>query len=135
MRWSIAKMLILMTVAAIMFFVSSRYLTKNNAYIRTTVFGIYLSLLSIATALPFTSPPNWKRFWTTYALFGWMYLLFVLRIPDPHIDRVIPLWYNDQQNSVVGILLGFGCAFLSLILPGPVECQNDRDFKEPTIKS
>jgi hypothetical protein len=122
-------MFALMTVFAIAFAISRYWMVRTYGNMMIA-FGIYLGFLSIASVLPFSSPPIWKRFWTTYAIFAWAYLLMVLRVPDPHTDRVIPLWYKTDTASIVGVLIGFFCAFITLLLPGPTKTEKDHDETE-----
>jgi hypothetical protein len=134
MRWSIARMLSLMTVCAIALALYSRYWAPNQP-VRLVMYAVYLALLSTASVVAFSSPPVWKRFWITYAVFGWIYFVFVLRIADPHTDRVIPLWFKTEDASVVGILCAFFCAFLSLVVPGPVKRATNGEDQQIEAKS
>ncbi len=135
MRWSIARMLSLTAACAIALVLFSRHWATPKPPERHVLYGVYLAFLALATVAPFSSPPIWKRFWITYAVFGWIYLFFVLRLPDPHTDRNIPLWFKTSAVSEVGILCGFLCAVVSLVVPGPVQRPSDSEGAESEIKS
>jgi hypothetical protein len=128
-------MICLITFCAIAMFLLRHYREGDGRPDRYVMFGVYLGFLATATVAPFSSPPLWKRFWLTYAVFGWSYLVLVLRIADPLTDRILPLWHKTPSISGVGIMCGFFCAFLSLVLPGPVLRNEPHDNKLPPAEN
>ena len=115
MRWRIAHLLLLVVAAAIVLAVHRSLWgpTWLNARI---VFGAYLACIVAASIAAFQSVPRWRRPWLGYAVFGWSWLVLVLRhylgmVPDVFATNLITL-------SILGVALGVLCAVASHLLPG-----------------
>jgi len=123
MRWSLARMLALTTSLALMFAIYSQYWKTADLNVQT-VFRLcaYLAILSVASVLAFKAPPRWRNFWITYAVFGWSYLIFELRL-----GRIMDENVQFEFSPQIGIMAGFACAFMVLALSSPTKSEKDRD--------
>jgi hypothetical protein len=107
----------LTTSVGILFAIYARYWNPADSYVKTVfLFCGYLAVLSLASVLAFSSPPKWKTFWVTYAVFGWSYLVVVMRLGRLLNENVIV-----EFTPQIGILGGFACAFMALALSAPAE--------------
>ena len=120
MRWSLARLLFLTAAVSLGLATISLVRGYNDDILLACVRGGYLAVLATASAVAFSSPPKWRRFCLTYSIFGWSWFLFSMR--DAAARNFVP-------TTMFGILLGFACAFLAVVLPGPVGPTEDRVAK------
>ena len=96
----------------------------NSRYFDSRIlFAAYLGLLTTASLAAYSSRPRWRRFWLGYVLFGWTYLVLVLRggfgfTPDVYAP-------NLSNFSVMGMLMGLICAVVTHLLPGLRQQRDD----------
>ena len=114
MRWKVGHLMILVLAVAIIFTIHRSLWgpTWQNAKI---VFGSYLVSLVTASIAAYDSKPGGRRFWLGYAVFGWSWLVFVLRdylgmVPDAYAPNMITF-------SILGVGFGVLCALASHFLP------------------
>jgi hypothetical protein len=125
MRWSLANVLVFVLLIGValgiyrIFWVPSKSFNMrplSDYYISRLLFTIYLAALTTASYAAYASLPRWRRLWIGSALFGWIYLLLVLRggfgfTPDVYAS-------NLSRFSLLGILMSVVCALVAHLLPG-----------------
>ena len=80
------------------------------------LFAAYVAVLTTTSLGDIYTRPRWRRLWLGYSLFGWAYLLLVLRggfgfTPDVYAE-------NLSRFCVLGLLMGFICALIAHLLTG-----------------
>ncbi len=115
MLWKIAH-LVLLVLAVSVGLTVQRSLWGANYNNAKIVFGVFLISLVMASVASFSTKPRWRRLWMGYTVFGWAWLVFVLRdylglIPDVYSSNMI-------DYSLLGMAFGFLCALGCHYLPG-----------------
>ncbi len=134
MRWSLANVLIFVVLIGLalgtyrIFWDQSLAFNSrslSNYFNSRTLFTVYLAALTTASIAVYEARPRWRRAWVGYALFGWIYLLLVLRggfgfTPDVYAS-------NLSRFCLLGMLMSVICALAAHLLPGLREPRdNDR---------
>jgi hypothetical protein len=91
-------------------------------------FAAYLAGLSTSTLGSRLARGRWRRFWQGYALFGWIYLAFVL-----HGGFGIRTIYDAQamaKHAPMGMVIGLLGAIAATWLPPP-EWSGQEDDEQP----
>jgi hypothetical protein len=113
MRWSLKQLLLLILALAIGLATCRAYWGESAYMNSRIVFAVYLAALS-STSLAAYWSPLFVHFWRGYALFGWCYLVFVLRggfgfTPDVYAP-------NLTRLSEMGMAMSIACGFVALAL-------------------
>lgn len=116
MRWSLANILIFVLIIGLALGVHRIFWGESSYFNSRILFASYIAVLTTASLAAYDSRPQWRRLWLGYALFGWIYLLLVLRCgfgftPDIYAE-------NLSRFSALGVLMGIICAFMAHLLPG-----------------
>ncbi len=116
MRWKIAHLLVATLVIALGLAIY-RALWGVRHFDAKIVFGVYVSMLSVATVGAFEARPRWRRLWRSAACFGWAWLLLVLR---NYLDLMTPDLFMDNFMAYcwLGIALAAITGIVGLFLPG-----------------
>ena len=123
MRWSLGHVLVAVLIAGLSLGIHRLFWGSSLYFDSRILFAAYLGLLTTASLAAYSSRPGWRRFWLGYVLFGWTYLVLVLRggfgfSPDVYAP-------NLANFSVMGMRMGLICAVVTHLLPGLRQQRDD----------
>jgi hypothetical protein len=112
MRWTIARLLSLMTAVALVLAVATNGPVVLRPNSHAIVFlWLYLVLLVPASLLAANPHQRWRRFWLAFSLFGWSFIAcmsFAGQVLDYNMSR--------GYTPLIGVAGGCSSAFLFIAL-------------------
>jgi hypothetical protein len=124
MRWSLGRLLIVVLIVGLALGTYRIFWGHSSYFNSRILFAVYLAALTTTSLAVCLSRQRWRRLWLGSALYGWIYLLLVLRggfgfTPDVYAE-------NLSRFSVLGMIMGSICGLVAHLLPGLRE-RGERD--------
>jgi hypothetical protein len=101
MRWSVSRLLYITLIACLVFGAAVAF--RGDAYFFFQTAN--LVMLTFTSLGAYYSSPHWRRAWLGFAIFGWTYLVIVLRLLDGNADTVVIGWIAGGISSLMAMLL------------------------------
>jgi len=129
MRWSLGLLLFVVLIIGLALGIHRIFWGHSSYFDSRILFTAYVSVLTTASLGAYYARQRWRRLWLGYSLFGWAYLVLVLRggfgfTPDVYAE-------NLSKFCVLGLLMGLICALIAHLLPGLQE-RGEHDEGDPS---
>ena len=113
-RWKISDLMLLIVAAGIVL-AGYRTFWEPGRSNYVLLLAVYLAVLTTGTLASRNLRARWRKGWAGYAVFGWIYFVFVL-----HAGFGITTIYDAEaaaRNTLIGILVGVLCGIAASWLP------------------
>jgi len=115
LRWRTIDLMVLVLLVALALAAYRFFYAGRSGVPWRFVFSANLAVLTLATLASFYGVPPWQRVCQSYAIFGWLYLVLILRLGL--FENTLQAARGSQDQAAMGMLFGLMCALAAYLLP------------------